>query len=313
MMLFFLLGYLTNIVLYYFNTAISNQDLLIAFIFFFGAIFVFAMVAMVLRKFAAIKDIAERDKELIKAKEMAEQGNRAKNAFLSRMSHEMLTPMNSIVGMATLGKLSDEAPEKDDCFDKIETASGELLSAMNNILDMSEIEANKLQLVYSVFNVRELISAASDSYVQQYYGKNQHFSLEIAQNVPASIKSDKRRLHQVLANILSNAFKFTSEKGSISLTVSSPSLSANTCMIQFKTSDSGIGITESQQAMLFKPFEQADGSLSRKFVGSGLGLAISKQIVEMMNGEISIESVAGEGTRVTFYIIAEIAPPNHPA
>ncbi len=247
------------------------------------------------------------EKELILAKEMAEQGSRAKSDFLSRMSHEMRTPMNAIIGMTNIGKNSQDPERKNYCFNKIETASAHLLGVINDVLDMSKLEANKIELYYSNFAIEKMLEKVSGIVNQQMKEKNQHFTVSVESDVPSHIISDEQRLSQVTTNLLSNAVKFTPNDGSISLTIRKLTEENGICKLQFEVNDTGIGISEEQQSKLFKPFEQADGSISRHFGGTGLGLAISKQIVEMMGGKIKIKSAAGQGASFIFDIRAETA------
>ncbi|MCL1973045.1 MAG: ATP-binding protein [Endomicrobia bacterium] len=249
------------------------------------------------------------DEELIKAKKMAEQGSIAKSEFLSRMSHEIRTPMNTIIGMTNIGKNSQDIERKDYCFEKIESASTHLLGIINDVLDVSKFEANKLVLSFADFNLENMLARVANVISHQMEEKKQLFILSIDKNVPETINSDEQRLSQVITNLLSNAVKFTPDSGKISLFVRKLKEENGSCILQFEVKDTGIGITQEQQANLFKPFEQADGSISRKYGGTGLGLAISKQIVEMMDGEIKIESESGHGTSFIFNIRADITQP----
>ncbi|MDR0441957.1 MAG: response regulator [Treponema sp.] len=305
MMLFFLAGYAVNIIIYSSRPVISTQDLLIAVIFFFGAVFVFAMVTMLRRMFTVIRE-----------KKLAEYESRQKTDFLSRMSHEIRTPMNAIIGMTNIGKTAQEKERKDYCLDKIESASTHLLGIINNVLDMSKIEANKLELSYTNFSIENMLERVSGIVSHKIEEKKQHFTLSVNGNVPGAIKSDEQRLCQVIINLLGNAVKFTPGGGEISLFVRNleekdeKGNKDSQCTLQFEIKDTGIGITEEQQQKLFKPFEQADGSISRKYGGTGLGLVISKQIIELMGGSIWIESKAGKGASFIFNIRAEISHPD---
>jgi signal transduction histidine kinase len=308
MMLFFLIGYAVNIIIYASHTNISKQDALIALIFFFGAVFVFAMVEMVRSMFTAITDKAR----LIKAKETAEQGSRAKSDFLSRMSHEMRTPMNVIIGMTTIGKAAQDIERKKYCFDKIEIASNHLLGVINDVLDMSKIEADKLELSFSDFSIEQMLVRLAGVLGQQMEIKKQCFTLSVAADAPRFIRSDEQRLAQVITNLLSNAIKFTPECGSISVSVRKLDEENGFCVLEFEVKDSGIGVSEEQQAHIFKPFEQADGGISRRYGGTGLGLSISRRIVEMMGGKIRVESSAGRGASFIFNIRAAVVQADVP-
>jgi signal transduction histidine kinase/CheY-like chemotaxis protein len=306
MMLFFFIGYAANIVFYIFTSKISTQDILIAMIFFFGAIFVLAMITMIRRMFNKI--ITEE--KLIRAKEEAEQGSRQKSEFLSRMSHEIRTPMNAIIGMTSIG-ISAQGPErKDYCLRKIDSASHHLLGVINDILDMSKIEANKFELSCTNFDLEKMLAKVVNVIGYQVEEKKQHLVLSMDKSVPKIINSDEQRLCQVLTNLLGNAVKFTPDGGTVSLFVRMMTKKGETCMLQFEVKDTGIGISKEHQEKLFNPFEQADGSISRKFGGTGLGLAISKQIVEMLEGVIRVESAVGIGTSFIFDIRANIPKPD---
>jgi len=252
--------------------------------------------------------------ELIKTKEMAVQASKSKSEFLSRMSHEMRTPMNAIIGMTKIGGASAENSRKDYCFGKIESASTHLLGVINDILDMSKIEANKLDLSFADLNIKKMFEKISDIVRYQIEEKKLRFILSIADDVPHTIVSDEQRIRQVITNLLSNAIKFTPEEGSISIIVSmsgaNPADGEESGMsrLQFEVKDTGIGIPKEQQSKLFSSFEQADGSISRKYGGTGLGLAISKRLVEMLGGGIRIESTPGKGTSFIFDIRAKIKP-----
>ena len=254
------------------------------------------------------------NEELLKAKVMAEQGNQSKSNFLSRMSHEMRTPMNAIIGMTKIGKNSDNTEQKDHCFDKIEIASTHLLGVINDILDMSKIEADKLELYNMAFDLQEMIKRITHIMSYQIEQKNQNLVISIDQDVPNKIISDQQRLSQVITNLLSNAVKFTHEGGTISLFIRNLSVSGDKQpdallkkhTLQFEVRDTGIGIPKEHQEKIFKSFEQADGSISRKYGGTGLGLGISKRLVELMEGEIRVESKPEKGSSFIFTIRAEI-------
>ena len=252
-------------------------------------------------------DITERrqlERELLEAKEQAERANRAKSDFLSRMSHEMRTPMNAVIGMTSIGKAAADIERKDYCLDKIDTASNHLLGVINDVLDMSKIEAGKFELSPSDFDFEKMLVKVSNVINYRMEEKKLDFAVMVDGEVPRAIVSDEQRLSQVIANLLSNAVKFTPDEGKITLQIGVEDLAGGLYTLRFEVRDNGIGITKEQQGRLFRSFEQADGGISRKFGGTGLGLAISKSIVEMMDGKIWVESEEGEGSRFIFTIHA---------
>ncbi len=240
--------------------------------------------------------------EIQNAREKAEQASRAKSDFLSNMSHEMRTPMNAIIGMTSIGKAADNIDRKDYSFEKIEEASTHLLGVINDILDMSKIEANKFELSTAEFCYEKTLQRVVNVMSFRIEEKNQKFSVDIDPEIPQMLLGDDQRLAQVITNLLSNAVKFTSEGGKISLTSKLISEETGVCTIETRVTDSGIGITEEQKSRLFNSFEQAESSTSRKFGGTGLGLVICKRIIEMMNGNIWVESVFGEGSTFAFTV-----------
>jgi signal transduction histidine kinase/ActR/RegA family two-component response regulator len=237
----------------------------------------------------------DAEKTLIMAKEQAESANQAKTDFLSRMSHEMRTPMNAIIGMTTIARNSSEQAKIGLCLSKINEASLHLMGIINDVLDMSKIEAGKFELSLIEFDFRRMIDRITHMIEFRINEKRQQFIVRLDPGLPKRVIADEQRLVQVLTNLLSNAVKFTSEEGTIIF--SAQVLNKDTfCTIRFNVIDSGIGITEEQKKRLFTPFEQADGSISRRFGGTGLGLVISKNIVELMNGKIWFKSEAGKGS-----------------
>ncbi|MDR2295659.1 MAG: response regulator [Clostridiales Family XIII bacterium] len=253
-----------------------------------------------------ITDIIRINREREDALAQAESANKAKSEFLSRMSHEMRTPMNAIIGMTSIGRSAADAARKDYCLDKIDEASKHLLGVINDVLDMSKIEAGKLEIFCAEFDLERLLRRVSDVVGFRIEEKRIAFSLCIEDGVPASIVSDEQRLAQVIANFLSNAVKFTPEEGAISLSARLAEEDAEgNCRLEFVVADNGIGISKENQARLFRSFEQADGGISRKYGGTGLGLAISKRIVEMLGGGVRVESEEGKGSRFIFHIAAK--------
>jgi signal transduction histidine kinase/CheY-like chemotaxis protein len=250
-------------------------------------------------------NLKKLNEQLVAAKEEAEDSSRAKSEFLSNMSHEMRTPMNAIIGMTSIGKSALGIEEKNYSLKKIEDASTHLLGVINDILDMSKIEANKLELSFQEFDFEKVLQKVVNVLNFRIDEKKQNFHVSIDRNIPRRIVGDDQRLAQVITNLLSNAGKFTPEGGSIRLGARFMEEKNGRCVIEFAINDTGIGISAEQQERLFSAFQQADPSTSRKFGGTGLGLAISKRIVEMMGGKIWVESEPGKGSTFFFTIQAE--------
>jgi signal transduction histidine kinase/DNA-binding response OmpR family regulator/PAS domain-containing protein len=236
------------------------------------------------------------------ALEKAEAASLAKSNFLSNMSHEIRTPMNAIIGMTAIGKAAHDLEKKNYAFEKIEGASSHLLDIINDILEMSKIEAGKFELSLADFNLEKLLQRVVNIINFRVDEKKQRLSVYLEENTPLSLMGDDQRLAQVITNLLSNAVKFTPEEGSISVRVGLLSEEDGICVLKFEVKDTGIGISAEQQARLFTSFEQAESSTSRKFGGTGLGLAISKHIVELMDGKIWIESELGKGAVFIFTV-----------
>jgi signal transduction histidine kinase/CheY-like chemotaxis protein len=228
----------------------------------------------------------------------------AKSNFLANMSHEIRTPMNAIIGMTSIGKSSADAEKKDYAFEKIGTASAHLLGIINDILDMSKIEASKFELSPDNFQFEKMLQKAVNVINFSVDEHLQELFVHVGDNIPRVLFGDEQRLAQVITNLLSNAVKFTPEHGTITLDTQMLKEEDGACVIQIKVADTGIGISAEQQARLFNAFEQAESSTSRKFGGTGLGLALSKRIVEMMGGEIWVESEPGKGSTFTFTVRA---------
>lgn len=249
-----------------------------------------------------ITDLKSTEVSLKNAMLAAESASRAKSEFLSRMSHEMRTPMNAIIGMTNIARTAKDLAKKEYYLEKIDQASKHLLGVINDILDMSKIEANKFELYLHEFNLESMLMNIMNVVTFRAEEKKQNLVVHLAPALPSFIISDETRLSQVITNLLSNAIKFTPNHGTIVLTVSKQEEADNVSVLKIEVSDNGIGISEEQQARLFTSFEQADGSISRKYGGTGLGLVISKKIVNLMDGSICIESKLNEGAKFSFTI-----------
>ena len=243
---------------------------------------------------AEIEQRKRIEKELQKAKEVAEAASKTKSEFLANMSHEIRTPMNGILGTLQLLQGS-ELSESQEEYINIAYNSGEsLLSLLNDILDFSKIEAGKLELEYISFDIKRLIKELTVLLKQKADEREVQLEMDLAENVPAFIKGDSARIRQIVANLMTNAIKFT-EKGKVTVKVLVLEKSEKTARLRIEIIDTGIGISEEAQRKLFNSFTQADGSTTRKYGGTGLGLAIVRQLVTMMRGRLGVNSVEGEG------------------
>jgi signal transduction histidine kinase/CheY-like chemotaxis protein len=252
---------------------------------------------------AIARSIIEKERE--NALNAAISASQAKGNFLSNMSHEIRTPMNAIIGMTTIGKSADNLERKDYAFGKIEEASTHLLGVINDILDMSKIEAGKLELAPVRYNFEKMLQRVVSVIMFPVEEKDLRLSVYIDSNLPRYLVGDDQRLNQVITNLLSNAVKFTPSGGSIKLGAYLEEDSGGEITLRVIVSDTGIGISPEQQARLFTSFEQAESGTSRKFGGTGLGLAISKRIVNLMGGDIWIQSALGEGSTFIFTVRVE--------
>ena len=241
-------------------------------------------------------------KDLVRAKNDAESANRAKSTFLSTMSHELRTPMNGIIGMATLLCESSLDADDLDMADMLKSSAISLMSILNDILDFSKIEDGKLDIECIDFEISTLLDRIVNLLSIKAVEKGLELKLKIGKDVPQYIYGDPGRIKQILINLINNAIKFTS-KGEICIDVELQQETNTHVTIIFHITDTGIGIQKKQMERLFKPFSQVDDSLTRKYGGTGLGLAISKQLVELMEGKIGVESEDGKGARFWFTIV----------
>ncbi|MDR0347038.1 MAG: transporter substrate-binding domain-containing protein, partial [Coriobacteriales bacterium] len=264
----------------------------------------------------------------------AQAASQAKSDFLSTMSHEIRTPMNAVIGMTSIAQNTTDIERKDYALQKIEEASRHLLGVVNDVLDMSKIEANKLEISPVEFDFKQMLGRVTNVVGIKFEEKNLRLITDFDEAIPSRLKGDDQRLAQVITNLLGNAVKFTPENGSVTLTIaliasneggtageaekkgtngetdgrgraSDGGGAGEPCVLRVEVSDTGIGISDEQRKRLFTSFGQAESSTSRTYGGSGLGLAISKRIVEMMDGGIGVESELGKGSTFWFTVKLE--------
>ncbi|MEG2171873.1 MAG: ATP-binding protein [Desulfovibrionaceae bacterium] len=237
----------------------------------------------------------------------AELANNAKTDFLSRMSHDIRTPLNAITGMTALALRKLHEPEKmQDCLTKITISSQYLLSLINAILDMSKIESGKLLLAESVFSFENIVHDICNMVRPQAQAMHIDFRIDVRGPIAVFFGGDVTRISQILMNLLSNALKFTPAQGKVSLQIFELSRQGNMAVVEFQVQDTGVGISPEFMEKLFEPFEQERSDYARNLVGSGLGLPIVKNFVELMGGSIDVKSTQGEGTLVTVQIPLKI-------
>ncbi len=241
--------------------------------------------------------------EIRKAQALAEAAARMKADFLANMSHEIRTPMNAIIGMSHLAMKTELTPRQRDYLKKIQSSSQHLLGVINDILDLSKIEAGRMVVEHIAFDLNQVFDNVAGLIGEKTAAKGLELIFDVGSEVPTNLVGDPLRLGQVLINFAGNAVKFT-ERGEIAIAVSLEQESGRDLTLKFSVRDTGIGITPEQQARLFQSFQQADSSTTRKYGGTGLGLAISRQLAELMQGQVGLQSEAGVGS--TFWFTAKV-------
>ena len=244
------------------------------------------------------------EQALIVAREVAEKANQAKSEFLSVMSHEIRTPLNAVIGLGHILSRQNPRPDQMNNLQVLRTSADNLLSLINDILDFNKIDAGKLELDNSLFDVNTTVEDLFKANSIRANERGNEISINIDPNIPHKVFGDAHRLTQVLNNLLSNAVKFTS-KGKVRLSLQLEKISESKCSILFSVSDTGIGIHKDKLDHIFSPFSQASSSITREFGGTGLGLAITADLLRLMNSEIKVETEVGKGSN--FYFTLELA------
>lgn len=251
--------------------------------------------------FTDIHDRMISELELKKAIEQAEEANRAKSEFLANMSHEIRTPLNGMLGMIDLTMLSQITSEQHENLSTAKLCANQLLNIINDILDFSKLEAGKLTIQKSNFDMKELVEETIRIHALKAEDKGLELNYKFASSLPQDLYGDPHRLKQILNNLISNAIKFT-ERGEVLVSIKQDQDSKNKYCLLFSVSDTGMGIGLDERSKLFKSFSQLDGTVTKKHGGTGLGLVISKQLVEMMGGKIWLESEKGKGSAFYFTV-----------
>jgi signal transduction histidine kinase/CheY-like chemotaxis protein len=255
-----------------------------------------------------VRRLRETKYDLKRAVAAAEAANTAKSAFLANMSHEIRTPLNGMLGMADVLSQEDLRPSQADCVNTIRESGKTLMAIVNDVLDLSKIEAGKLEISSADSNIHAVFLSIYKLFLPRAEEKNIAFTLQLGESVPRRLRFDTVRVRQCLSNLVSNAVKFT-ETGSVTISVSSVMTISGQRLVTVDVEDTGIGMNEEVMGRLFSDYAQADTSISRRFGGTGLGLAISRKLAQLMDGDVIVKSTVGEGTVFSFSFRATPAQP----